>query len=161
MSELSVSKEAILEGAIAHKAMTDAAFGIPVIRIDPISSDPKSALAPLCRLKDDDLQQMTWFGPRTLHDPAFKAMSYREIGQWTAAYCGFTYAKLLIGRRKGKHSRARWLFWYLLIKHKGLSLNGVGRLVGRDHSSVNHGVRMICAEKNLAIPFQQFPRRSA
>lgn len=58
-----------------------------------------------------------------------------------AARHGLTAADLLGRDRRDHVARARWHAWYQLRRQFGSSLNQIGRLFRRDHTTILYGLR--------------------
>lgn len=60
-----------------------------------------------------------------------------------AARYGLTAADLLGRDRRDHVARARWHAWYQLRCQFGSSLNQIGRLFDRDHTTILYGLRRL------------------
>src|SRR3990167_9752295 len=61
----------------------------------------------------------------------------------TAAYTGVPVTEITGRRRDAATSQARQVVMYLMVTDCGLSTPAVGRLIGRDHTTVVHGIRSV------------------
>ncbi len=128
--------------------------GLEAVRDEPFAQGELARLATPDRLvilagRDHPRHVASWNPPlaawlRTatplcLHDgPCFTDADARAIVDLVADYYGLTGATLRSRRRTGSVSRARHMAMVLLREH-GLTYDGVGRILGRDHSTVMYG----------------------
>ncbi len=69
--------------------------------------------------------------------------SVRMIAEASAEFYGVRYREILSGRRNQRLVRARHVAMYLARTLTGRSLPEVGRALGKDHTTVMHGMRSV------------------
>jgi hypothetical protein len=70
-------------------------------------------------------------------------LNYRHYCTAIAYSLGVDPDEVLGKSRKEEIVRARHIVWWLLVKKQGVSFCGLARQIGRDHTSIMHGVQSI------------------
>jgi chromosomal replication initiation ATPase DnaA len=82
--------------------------------------------------------------------PAFTEQTAAErVLVAVARYYDVTVAGLSSPSRRRELTRPRQVAMFLLHVHLGLSYPAIGRLLGRDHSTIVHGVRRVTQEEDV------------
>lgn len=91
-----------------------------------------------------------WFPPRPLMSNAQR--SKRAILEQVERETGVPPQIVLGKSRRPGHVSARYQAMYLMKAGLRLSYPRIGRIFGKDHSSVIHGVREHCRRNGLELP---------
>ena len=68
-------------------------------------------------------------------------MTPNEYVEDMSQVSGISEAEIMGRSRKMDYCTARHIIWYFLYEEKKWSLSRIGRFFGRDHNTVNHGIK--------------------
>lgn len=91
------------------------------------------------------------------------SVSVRAIADVVCEARGIPRSLLMSYRRGAALAEARFIIMWLASRHTGKTLSDIGRILGRDHSTVMHGLATIderrAANPDLAAEIDQFEAR--